>query len=78
MIVGALLLIWGIGIVVLAFNIQTRIQEGQEAEWKRARELYDHAPITFCVIMFAMLSCWPLILSYLIYTNFTRGTKHGN
>lgn len=78
MIVGIALLIWGIGITLLAFSVQTQIQEGTDPEWQKARGLYDNAPITFCVIMFVMLSLWPMILVYLIYKNFSKGVKHGN
>lgn len=78
MITGILLLVWGIGIVLLAFSLQTKIQEGTEPEWRRARELYDNAPIIFCSLMFVMLACWPGILTYLLYKSFSKGANHGN
>jgi hypothetical protein len=75
MILGTLLLLWGIGIVGLAFYLQTKIQEGDEPQWQRGRELYNAAPITFCITMAIALSLWPGIL---IYTIITKGTPHGN
>lgn len=78
MIIGFALLIWGIGITLLAFTIQTAIQEGKDPEWVYARKIYDQAPITFCVIMFVMLSIWPIMLLYVLYKGSKKGTKHGN
>jgi hypothetical protein len=77
--IGFLLLFWGIGIVLLAFNLQTKIQEAAEPEWQHARNLYDQAPIIFCIIMFFALALWPGILCYLLYKTFAKGSKtHGN
>lgn len=78
MIIGSLLLIWGIGIVILAFKLQTNIQEGADPEWRKARDLYSEAPILFCSCMFVALSLWPGILSYLLYKTFVKGKSHGN
>jgi hypothetical protein len=78
-ITASLLLIWGIGIVLLAFKLQTNIQEGAEPEWRHARDLYDQAPILFCSVMFLALAAWPIILGILLYKTFVKGkTSHGN
>lgn len=78
MITGLALLVWGIGITLLAFNLQTKIQEGTEYEWRQARDLYDRAPIIFCLCMAVSLAFWPLVFIYVMYKSFAKGTKHGN
>lgn len=79
MITGIALLLWGVGITFLAFSLQAKIQEAVEPEWQHARDLYDQAPVTFCVFMFLALAVWPLILLYVIYKTHAKGSKtHGN
>jgi len=77
-ILGFTLLVWGVVIVLLAFKMQTKIQEGTDPEWRHARELYDMAPIIFCSCMFVALACWPFILCYLMYKFFAKGSTNGN
>lgn len=72
MITGILLLLWGIGVTVLAFKMQTHIQEAAEPEWRHARELYDQAPFVFCSCMFVALALWPAILAFMIYKAVAR------
>lgn len=62
MITGILLLIWGIGIVILAFKIQSDIQEAKDDDSQRAKELYNESPILFCSMMGLTLLAWPLYL----------------
>lgn len=77
MITGILLLIWGVGVVLLAFRMQTEIQESTDPDWVRAKELYDEAPITFCVSMGIALACWPIVAAILVFKAL-KGTSHGN
>lgn len=68
MIAGTLLLIWGVGIVLLAFKIQSDIQKAEDPDSKRARELYDNSPILFCIMMAIALIFWPIHLAKLLLT----------
>lgn len=74
--IGALLLLWGIGIIVLAFKLQTQIQVGTDAQAVYARELYNDHPFIFCTFTALSLAGWPLILVYVIVKK--KGTTHGN
>lgn len=68
MIIGWLLLVWGIGIVLLAFKIQSDIQKAEDPQSQKARELYDSAPILFCMMMAVSLMFWPIHLLKLLFT----------
>jgi hypothetical protein len=74
MIMGYLLLIWGIGIVILALKIQSDIQEAKTPDTKMAREMFDNNPIIFCVIMGLTLLAWPLyLIKFLMQGNAEKG-----
>ena len=75
MIAGILLLIWGIGITLLAFKIQSDIQEAKDLDSQNARDMYDDHPILFCIVMGLTLIAWPLFLVRLI---FKSNTEKGN
>lgn len=68
MIFGWLLLVWGIGIVLLAFKIQSDIQKAEDPHSRKARELYDNAPILFCLMMGLVLMFWPIHLVKVLLT----------
>jgi hypothetical protein len=76
--IGFLLLLWGVGIVLFAFKLQTNIQKAAEPEWQYARDLYDQAPILFCTLNALALALWPVILVYLLYKTYVKGSTHGN
>lgn len=78
MITGILLLIWGIGVVGLAFKLQTEIQESTDPEWVYAKDLYNEAPIIFCVSMAIALAAWPIALAVVLYKAFAKGKQNGN
>jgi hypothetical protein len=72
-IAGILLLVWGIGIVLLAFSLQSKIQDAEEHPYKYARELYDQHPLIFCTTMSISLILWPVVAGFVLYKTFVKG-----